>query len=332
MHTASCSPLPADRVVIYQFIPFAAGRVMERLIRSMGPGTMAVLDLEDGYLDVRNPAQTSGRRASGRKQLLELCASAEGRTNGQPLAMRVNVAGSEDFVRDLPVVCAASEAFGLAVVMSPKVESAEQLRCAHADLNAAGVEFCNLVPMIETRKGIDQIDEVVAAAVALGSPAVIYGHHDYWLDAGFWPFPGPRDKSYWEPVQRIAGPALAAGLRYVHPPEAELRDEALLVEMVGRLHHLCGERFDLFSAGMSQTPILRRLMANASSGDDLSALSEHCAVEPAEKEWLAKEICALFEKNNRPEHAFSVDARSGLFISPHEYLAAKSYLGGLGRA
>lgn len=305
---------------------------MERLIRSMGPGTMAVLDLEDGYLDVRNPAQTSGRRASGRKQLLELCASAEGRTNGQPLAMRVNVAGSEDFVRDLPVVSAASEAFGLAVVMSPKVESAEQLRSAHADLNAAGVEFGDLVPMIETRKGIDQIDEIVAAAVGLGLPAVLYGYHDYWLDAGFWPFPGPRDKSYWEPVQRIAGPALAAGLRYVHPPEAELRDEALLAEMVGRLHRLCGERFDLLSAGMSQTPILRRLVADASSGQNLSALSEHCAVEPAEMERLAEETCALFEENNRPEHAFSADARSGLFISPHEYLAAKSYLRGLGRA
>ena len=42
--------------MIYQFIPVAAGRVMERLIRSMGAGTMSVLDLEDGYLDVRGPA------------------------------------------------------------------------------------------------------------------------------------------------------------------------------------------------------------------------------------------------------------------------------------
>jgi hypothetical protein len=41
--------------VIYQFIPVAPVRVLERLIRSMVPGTMAVLDLEDGYLDVRDP-------------------------------------------------------------------------------------------------------------------------------------------------------------------------------------------------------------------------------------------------------------------------------------
>jgi citrate lyase beta subunit len=312
--------------LIYQFIPVAAGRVMERLIRSMGAGTMAVLDLEDGYLDVRDPGKTSERRASGRQQLLELCANAKGRTNGRPVAMRVNAAGSQDFARDLRVVRVVAETFGLAAVMLPKVESADQMGRAHADLSAEGVEFGDLVPMIETRKGMDRIDEILAAAVELGSPAVVYGHHDYWLDACAWPFPAPSDKSYWEPVERVAGAALAAGLRYVHPPEAELRDVPLLVDMVERLHGLCGGRFDLFSAGMSQTLILRRLMADASSDKNLSALSEPCASEPAEKERLAEETCALFEENNRPEHAFSADARSGRFISPHEYLAAKNYL------
>jgi citrate lyase beta subunit len=312
--------------VIYQFIPVAPVRVMERLIRSMVPGTMAVLDLEDGYLDVRDRGKTGGRRARGRQQLLELCANANGRTNGRPVAMRVNVAGSEDFVRDLPVVHAASETFGLAAVMVPKVEAADQLRSAYADLSAEGVDFGGLVPIVETRKGMDQIDEIVAVAIELDSPAVVYGHHDYWLHAGAWPFPTPREKSYWEPVERVTTLALAAGLQYVHPPEAELRNEALLVDMVERLHGLCGERFDLFSAGMSQTPILRRLMANASSGENLSTLSEPCASEPAEKERLAEQTRALFEENNRPEHAFSADARSGRFISPHEYLAAKKYL------
>lgn len=57
-----CSQLHATHSVIYQFIPNAPVRVMERLIRSMVPGTMAILDLENGYLDVRDPARTSERR------------------------------------------------------------------------------------------------------------------------------------------------------------------------------------------------------------------------------------------------------------------------------
>jgi hypothetical protein len=34
----------------------------------------------------------------------------------------------------------------------------------------------------------------------------------------------------------------------------------------------------------------------------------------------------LFESNKRPEFSFAVDARTGRFISPHEYLAALKYL------
>ena len=300
---------------------------MERLVRSMGAGTMAVLDLEDGYLDVRDPGKTGERRARGRQQLLELCAKAKDRTNGRPVALRVNVAGSENFQRDLSVVRAVAETFGLAAVMLPKVESTDQVRRAHADLSAEGVEFGSLVPMVETRKGMDRIDEIVAAAVEVGSSAVVYGHHDYWLDSGAWPFPGPRDPSYWEPVQRVAQPALAAGLRYIHPPEADLRDEALLAGMVGRLGSMCGDRFDILSAGMSQTSLLLRLLEEASSSEPRSAsLAEEPVLDPAQKKRLAEETCDLFDGNNRQEHSFSADARSGRFISPHEYLAAVNYL------
>ena len=57
LHAPSSTP-PANHTLIYQFIPVAPVRVMERLIRSMGAGTMAVLDLEDGYLDVRDLVKT----------------------------------------------------------------------------------------------------------------------------------------------------------------------------------------------------------------------------------------------------------------------------------
>jgi len=83
--------------------------------------------------------------------LLELCANAKGRTNGRPVAMRVNVAGSEDFMCDLPVVRAVAETFGLAAVMLPKVESADQVLRAYADLKAKGGDFGGLVRMVETR-------------------------------------------------------------------------------------------------------------------------------------------------------------------------------------
>lgn len=319
--------------MIYQFIPNAPARVMERLIRSMAPGTTAILDLEDGYLDVRDPNRTSERRAGGRRALLELCERPQGRTHEKPVVMRVNGASTEDFVRDIPVVHAVAETFGLAAVMLPKVDSADDLRSAHAELDGAGITAGSLIPMVETEKGMILLDEVLRAAVDVGASALVYGHHDYSLDVGKWPFPSPREQAYWEPVQRVAGAAVGAGLRYVHPPEASLRDEALLGRMISRLQGICGDRFDVMSAGMSQTAILSRMTEDSSGcATTPEAVFGRLPLGSEEKKRLAEETCALFDENNRQEHSFSADARTGRFISPHEYLAAVRYLGSLERA
>ncbi|MGA0110952.1 MAG: aldolase/citrate lyase family protein, partial [Chthoniobacterales bacterium] len=319
--------------MIYQFIPNAPARVMERLIRSMAPGTTAILDLEDGYLDVRDPNRTSERRAGGRRALLELCERPQGRTHEKPVVMRVNGASTEDFVRDIPVVRAVAETFGLAAVMLPKVESAEDLRSAHAELDGAGIPAGSLIPMVETEKGMSLLDEVLRAAVDVGASALVYGHHDYSLDVGKWPFPSPREQAYWDPVERVAGAAMSAGLRYVHPPEPSLRDEVLLRQMISKLRGICGDHLDLYSAGMSQTAILLRLTVESlPSVETFEPVPRLSSLGPQEKKQLAEETCVLFEEYNRQEHSFSADARTGRFISPHEYLAAVRYLGSLERA
>ncbi|MGA0093636.1 MAG: aldolase/citrate lyase family protein [Chthoniobacterales bacterium] len=299
----------------------------------MAAGTTAILDLEDGYLDVRDPNRTSERRAGGRRALLELCERPQGRTHEKPVVMRVNGASTEDFVRDIPVVRAVAETFGLAAVMLPKVESAEDLRSAHAELDGAGIPAGSLIPMVETEKGMSLLDEVLRAAVDVGASALVYGHHDYSLDVGKWPFPSPREQAYWDPVERVAGAAMSAGLRYVHPPEANLRNEVLLRQMISKLREICGDHLDLYSAGMSQTAILLRLTAESlPSVETFEPVPRLSSLGPQEKKQLAEETCVLFEEYNRQEHSFSADARTGRFISPHEYLAAVRYLGSLERA
>jgi hypothetical protein len=185
----------------------------------------------------------------------------------------------------------------------------------------------SLIPIVETKEGLGRLDEIAAAAVTAGATTLFYGHYDYCLDAGCWPFSHPADNAYWELVERVVKGATGAGLRYVHPPEASLRDEVLLGRMISRLRRLCGNRFDLASAGMSQTPILLRMTEESSESAATSEpVFDRLPLGPEEKKQLAEETCALFEENNRQEHSFSADARTGRFFSPHEYLAAVNYL------
>ena len=316
----SCEATGCRQVTIYQFIPLAAVPVMARLIRAALPGTIPVLDLEDGLMDVVQPANTPDRRRSARTQMLELCHSILQRGGcSQPLALRVNAWGSADLSADWPVAEALAAAFDLQSVFLPKVTGAAQLQRADQQLQAAGLPAGCMVPMLETRAALQQAHQIAAKAAELGATAVVYGHYDYCLDAGHWPFPGPDDDTYWQPVATVAAAALAAGLRYVHPPTSNLRDTRSLAAVITRLASLCGEAFDLFSAGLSQTAGLRQLAA--------AGVGELAAQGPPPPAPLpAQQLCALFERCRRPEHAFAVDGEAGRFIAPHEFLAAMRQL------
>lgn len=309
---------------IYQFIPLAAVKVMRRMMGSMPPGTVAVLDLEDGNLDVGNPTATVERRGFARGRFRELCDSCGDAPIGTVVALRVNAIGTEEFDRDIAVARLIDEALGLGMVLLPKVAAASDVEAAFERLRRGGVAGADVIPMIETERGLERVSEIAAAASGLGATSVIYGAYDYALDAGFWPFPSSRDKTSWDVVERIAPRVIAAGMRYVHPPPAELQDARCLGDVVDRLCSLYGESFDMLSIGMAQATILRRLH-DGDRGVPLP-LIDHVTHSTEARLAMAVEVCRLHEENRRQRHSFSVDARQGRFISPHEYQAAAAYL------
>jgi citrate lyase beta subunit len=313
---------------IYQFIPLAPLPVMARLIRSARPGTIPVLDLEDGLLDPHQPAHTQQRRHAAREVLLQLCRSfmaPEGLN--RPLALRLNVYGSADFEADLPVARAVASALTLAGLLLPKVSGADGLKAADRALRAAGLPAPSLLPILETQTALLQASEITAAAAGIGATAVCFGHHDYCLDAGLWPFPEPDTASYWLPAETVARAALAAGLRYVHPPTSGLRDRGMLAALLARLESIASGSFDLFSAGLSQTAALRQLHAlGIPAADSPQTPSVKPPISSQQARSRAEQLCALFESSRRAEHAFAAHGEAGRFISPHEYLAAVRYL------
>ncbi|MGI8929399.1 MAG: hypothetical protein ACR2H0_08060 [Candidatus Limnocylindrales bacterium] len=49
-----------------------------------------------------------------------------------------------------------------------------------------------------------------------------YGHHDFALDSGWWPFPEHNEASFREHVEPLITRMEVAGFGYVHPPFFQL--------------------------------------------------------------------------------------------------------------
>jgi citrate lyase subunit beta/citryl-CoA lyase len=143
----------------YLFVP---GNRPDRFDKALASGADAVvLDLEDA---VSADAKETARTAVGR------WAAAVGTGVGSRVVVRINNAESVDFDRDLAMLAAT----GVANVMLPKAESPAQVERVRAR-----AESPDVLALIETARGIDQVDAVAAAD---GVTRLVFGTLDLAVD------------------------------------------------------------------------------------------------------------------------------------------------------
>jgi hypothetical protein len=121
----------------------------------------------------------------------------------------------------------------------------------------------------------------------------------------------------------------AAGLRFVQPPNFQTHDRAGMAAVLQRLARTCTREFGILTVGLRQTEVLLRLSCKTRSEDDVPGTSHNAAVSeptdlaPAD---YARHVMETFVAERRHSGGVALDRKSGEFISPHIYLAARDYL------
>jgi citrate lyase beta subunit len=299
-----------------------------RLIRASGraPATV-VLDLEDTLWDVTDEARTSALKAGGRENIVTLAREHPELFERQPIGVRVNLAGGPEARLDFEALGAASRFVEFECVVVPKLETQDELAEALAAVRTHGVACRGIVPIVETRRAMANLGDLLPAIHGAGIEWVIYGHYDFALDSGWWPFPEHDDPAFWDRVEPLIARIEAAGLGYVHPPYLHIHDDAGLVRILERLERACGREFGVMTIGLQQSATVDRVRKGAgtpAAGPEPSAPEPK---RPAEHPLaLARRIVAVYPAARREGTGFALDPRTGEFISAHVYLAARNYL------
>jgi citrate lyase subunit beta / citryl-CoA lyase len=143
----------------YLFVP---GNRPDRFDKALASGADAiVLDLEDAVSD---DAKDTARTAVG--QWAASCEPSD-RTR---IVVRINDAESTQFEHDLAMLAAT----GLSTVMLPKTESPAQVTHVQASTGSP-----NVLALIETARGVDQVDAIAAAD---GVTRLVFGTLDLAVD------------------------------------------------------------------------------------------------------------------------------------------------------
>lgn len=312
----------------FLFLALRDAALTARLLRAAGrTSATVVLDLEDALWDVGDPAATAALKTAGRETLVALARDHAPLFQRHAIGVRINPARGPEAAADFDALARAAAYAPLALVVAPKVETGDELGAIPDLLRRHRVSVRSLVPIVESRVALANLDTLLAAANAAGVRWVIYGHYDFALEAGWWPIPEHSSTRFWDHVAPLIARIEAAGLGYVHPPYLHTHDEPGLLRVLERLAALCRQEFGLLAVGLGQAhtgqrfavggapaPGARRGPLDASSEGDPIALAEH--------------TLATYRTNHRPDTGFALDPRTGEFVPPHAYLAAKRFLAG----
>jgi citrate lyase subunit beta/citryl-CoA lyase len=177
--------MPDSLPVTYLFVP--ANRP-ERYAKALAAGADAVIiDLEDAVSPLD---KGKARSALGEWSLLHQEMAAR-------IVVRINDEATEWFESDLALV----RSCGIVCIMLPKAESASQIERVGAALPPEGI----IIPLIETARGLLNVDAIAAAA---GVQRLAFGTMDYAVDVDL----SGDERGLLYPACRIALASRAAGL------------------------------------------------------------------------------------------------------------------------
>jgi hypothetical protein len=195
----------------------------------------------------------------------------------------------------------------LHAVFVPKAEDPDALRQVLRELP---VPVRHVIPIIETAAGFTALPALLAVPDARLS-LVAFGHCDYNLSQGLFPFQHQDSAQYWAWIAEFDDHLQAAGKHLLNSPVLRLNDEAYFRAVLHRLRAYP-------SAAGQITLCLRQTLACTTAG----AAADFAPVAGPD---CAPQLAQSFEQHRQPSRFFALDANRRL-ISPHEYVAAHQAL------
>lgn len=308
---------------IFQFIAGNNSSLSEIVCKKGFANTSLLIDVEDALQNVIQPEVTPGLKEVGRRNVIK-CLSENSSFIKQKVGIRINSFSTSEFQKDLDMLKELRSYIKWHYLVIPKLNTCSELYNYRAVFKANGVLYDELIPIIETVNGLQQATHVFSeTAPAREFHRAFWGHHDYNLDAGHWPFIEHEDPEYWYITEKLLKVLKANGYGYINGAICHFNDSTMLEKIITKTYKISSSKFDQAALSFSQVKKLLQLQNGMSSAEPAFRNGK---MDLEESIKLAEQTILLFEKNHSSDTSFSSDKDSGSFISPQKYMGARKFL------
>lgn len=298
---------------IYYFTKYHAHTTADEILEKSNANTILCFDLEDGITDVMCPKNNHDKKNKCRNVLINLLNLPEIKNDEIKIGVRINVEIVAEFEKDLAFLKCISP---VSKLFLPKINTATQLQIILSHFMKSNIHCEECIPVIESRKAINNLHQILEQNP--GIKTIAFGHCDYNLSIDAFPFFHQDTLEYWKWVEEIVNITNKHSVTFINSPFLTLEPDEYVSFGLIHLRNITKNNFGQITISRKHSDFVRQF-----------SYETHLKNNPAKNrlelvfpEKLAQSTISVYEQAK--SEVFALAKTETSFLSPHEYLAAKS--------
>ena len=307
----------SNEIGIFQYLSLVRYKGLSKVIKNIAKKEISIiLDFEDSSKDIFSPKNTLNLKSKCREGFEYLNSLNIKYPN---IYLRINGLKSKFFKEDLIYLKKnLNKGFKVKGIFVPKIEKYDDLKIINKLLDLEN-ENIKLIPMIESKKGYLNVENILSMDKKKLIYGVHYGHFDYCLSKRIWPFPEPYHKEYWDMIFVIINACIKYKKRFIQTPFPIINNPKLFYKSISYI------KSNFINLDLSLTLVnydKRFFNKSYVLGDRL--IIKKISTDNQYLVKFAKKIMNTYIATKKSKKSFSLSEKR--FIPPHQYLAAKYFL------
>ena len=301
------------QIQAYQFIKYNKNTLIEHIEKVHKSGAVICFDFEDGMSNPLEINMSASLKDDARKQFNKLYSQICNSNKDIKIGIRLNRVKSEEFCKDLNAI--KGKIFN--TIFIPKIECSEENQLIIDKLKEFNIDYKNLIPIIESKKGFENLENILQSNQNLSK--IAFGHCDYNLSIGTYPFFHQDSWEYWKWVAVLTSTIKKHNVQLVNSAYLDFGNEAFFCSMLDYLI----TKENLFHGQVTLTTRQSELCNHREKNEsNFKNLLENKNLISADTQ-VAYDLVREFEANNKLKGLTKI---SDKFISLQEYIASKSLI------
>jgi len=299
-------------VTPYQFVKFQENGFADYFAKIKNFNGVFCVDFEDSVKS-DNELKTTSLKNSNRNSFINLTTKECNTLDYNHLGFRINSKDSDLYVDDLKTLISFKTEFNCLFI--PKMSNVEQMDVYFNQLE--DVKCHEIIPIIETKEGFENLESIVRFKNKRFNK-IAFGHCDYNMSMGYFPFIHQRNSKYWDWINRFAVVLSSTKISFINSPFLDLNDERVFQGILTRLT-------DSFNTVGQITLCIKQTEICSISSNVIDDSSDFTDLNSKSASMIAKEIIERYESNRIENKSFAMLKHNRVLISPHEYSTARIF-------